>query len=66
MLSRDGRGVLGIADPEWMARQAITTYRFTVRPLTEVVAALTEAALSVERVTLQIPHPFHLLVCRSA
>ena len=40
VLAPSGRGVLGIADPEWMAQQAFTKYTFTVRPVTDVVAAL--------------------------
>lgn len=66
VLAPGGRGVLGIADPEWMARQAVTRYNFTLRPVTDVVAALTEASLSVERRTMQGPQAFNLLVCRPA
>ena len=53
VLAPSGRGVLGIADPEWMAQQAFTKYTFTVRPVTDVVAALTAAGLSVEQRTMQ-------------
>jgi len=64
VLAPSGRGVLGIADPEWMAQQAFTRYNFMVRPVTDVVAALTAAGLSVEQRTLQGSAPFRLLVCR--
>ena len=64
VLAPAGRGVLGIADPEWMAQQAITTYNFTVRPVGDVVSALTAAGLSVEQRTLTGSRPYHLLVCR--
>ena len=60
-----GRGVVGIADPEWMARLAFTKY-FTVRPVADVVAALTAAGFSVEQRTVQGSEPFRLLVCRPA
>jgi ubiquinone/menaquinone biosynthesis C-methylase UbiE len=64
VLAPTGRGVLGIADPEWMAQQAFTKYNFRVRPLTDVVAALTASGLSVEQRTTQGSQPFLLLVCR--
>lgn len=66
VLAPGGRGVLGIADPEWMAQQALIKYNFTLRPLTDVVAALTAAGLSVEQRTMEGSQPFHLLVCRPA
>jgi len=61
-----GRSVLGIAAPEWMAQQAFTKTSFTVRPVTDVVATLTAAGLSVEQRTRQGTAPFRLLVCRPA
>jgi len=66
VLASSGRGVLGIADPEWMAQQALTRNNFTVRPVTDVVAALTAAGLSVEQRAMQGTAPFRLLVCRPA
>ncbi|GAA4413182.1 hypothetical protein GCM10023168_35810 [Fodinibacter luteus] len=66
VLAPSGRGVLGIADPEWMSRQAFTKYTFTVRPVSDVVAALATAGLSVEQRTMQGSAPFRLLVCRPA
>ncbi len=66
VLAPSGRGVLGIADPEWMSRQAFTKHTFTVRPVTDVVAALAAASLSVEQRTMQGSAPFRLLACRPA
>ena len=59
-----GRGVLGLTDPEWMAEQTFTKYNFRVRPVTDVVDALTAAGLAVDQRTLPGSAPFHLLVCR--
>ena len=66
VLAPSGTGVVGIADPEWMSRQAFTKHTFTVRPVTDVVAALAAAGLSVEQRTMQGSAPFRLLVCRPA
>jgi arsenite methyltransferase len=66
VLAPSGSGVLGIADPEWMAQQAFTKYTFTVRPVTDVVAALEAAGLAVEQRAMQGSAPFRLLVCRPA
>ena len=66
VLAPSGRGVLGLADPQWMAQQAFTKYTFTVRPLTDVVTALAAAGLSVEQRTMPGTAPFRLLVCRPA
>jgi len=66
VLAPSGRGVLGLADPEWMAQQAFTKHTFTVRPVTDVVAALAAAGLSVEQRTMPGSAPFRLLVCRRA
>jgi arsenite methyltransferase len=63
VLAPAGRGVLGLADPDWMARQAFTRHNFTLRPVAEVVAALESAGLDVDRRTLDAPAPFNLLVC---
>jgi arsenite methyltransferase len=66
VLAPSGRGVLGIADPEWMAQQAFTKYTFTVRPVTDVVAALAAGGLAVEQRAMQGSAPFRRLVCRPA
>jgi SAM-dependent methyltransferase len=66
VLAPTGRGVLGIADPDSMAQHAFTKYNFTVRSVSDVVAALTAAGLSVEQRTTHGSAPFWLLVCRRA
>ena len=66
VLAPSGTGVLGIADPDWMAQQPFTKYTFTVRPVTDVVAALAAAGLTVQQRTMQGSAPFRLLVCRPA
>lgn len=64
VLTPAGRGILGIAEPEWMARQGITKYSFMVRPVADIVSALTAAGLSVEQRTMKGSQPYRLLVCR--
>jgi arsenite methyltransferase len=64
VLSREGKGVLGVADPDWMARQSFARHGFTVRPVDYVVAELTAAGLQVETRRLAGEDPYHLLVCR--
>ena len=63
VLAPGGRGVVGIAEPEWMARQPFARHGFTVRPVAEVVQALEATGLEVEHRTLGHREPaFHLLV----
>jgi arsenite methyltransferase len=63
VLTPGGRGVIGIADPEWMSRQAFTKHSFTLRPVADVLAALATAGLTPEHHTLGDREPtFHLLV----
>ncbi|MDP3968795.1 MAG: methyltransferase domain-containing protein [Nocardioides sp.] len=64
VLASAGRGVLGVADPDWMAQRAFTKHNFTLRPVPDVVAALTATGFSVERRTMEGSPPFNLLVCR--
>jgi arsenite methyltransferase len=66
VLRPSGKGVIGIADPEWMSQQPFTKYSFTVRPVSDVVTALTAAGLSVEQRSMPGSAPFRLLVCRPA
>lgn len=60
VLRPGGRGVVGIGDPQAMARMPFTSYGFTLRPVDEVRAALERAGLEVvtERrlADLAIPH----------
>ncbi|UMG92667.1 methyltransferase domain-containing protein [Nocardioides sp. TF02-7] len=69
VLAPTGRGVLGVADPAWLAAQPVARHGFTVRPVAEVVARLERSGLTVEQrqVTGSRPTagaaPYHLLVC---
>jgi arsenite methyltransferase len=68
VLRPGGRAVVGIGDPEAMARLPFTSYGFTLRPVSDVIAALQKAGLDV------VEHPrlddvaiaHHLLVARRA
>jgi SAM-dependent methyltransferase len=72
ILAPTGRGVLGVADPDWMAAQPFSKHGFTVRPVADVVAALEGAGLGVEARQLTDARtpgggaPYNLLVCRRA
>ncbi|MET9026070.1 methyltransferase domain-containing protein [Nocardia sp. NPDC004168] len=58
-----GRLVIGIGDPDAMAKLPFTSYGFTLRPVPEVVAALEQAGCTVEQRRLaSTPIPHHLLV----
>lgn len=65
VLAPTGRGVLGVADPDWMARQPFTQHNFTIRPVAEVVGVLEDNGSTVEHRTFG-RMPYHLLVCRPA
>jgi len=64
VLAPSGRGVLGIADPDWMADQAFSKHNFTIRPVADVVGTLADAGLTVEHRALAGRMPYNLLVCR--
>lgn len=65
VLAPVGRGVLGIADPDWMASQAFTRHGFLLRPVDEVVQALEAAGLVVDRRCVGRGEvAYYLLVCR--
>lgn len=58
-----GRLVIGIGDPDAMAKLPFTSYGFTLRPVPEVIAALEQAGCAVEHRRLgSAPIPHHLLV----
>ncbi|GAB4585297.1 class I SAM-dependent methyltransferase [Nocardia sp. IFM 10818] len=58
-----GRLVVGIGDPDAMAKMPFTPYGFTLRPVSEVVDALEAAGCTVERSDLpQKPIPHRLLI----
>ncbi|MBB5915002.1 ubiquinone/menaquinone biosynthesis C-methylase UbiE [Nocardia transvalensis] len=67
VLRPGGRVVVGIGEPEAMARMPFTSHGFLLRPVTEVVAALEQAGLTVEdRFIDRKPIPAHLLVARAS
>jgi arsenite methyltransferase len=49
VLKPSGQLVIGIGDPDIMARQRVTSYGFRVRPLAEVTQALLAAGLEVDQ-----------------
>lgn len=64
VLRPTGRVVVGLGDPESMARLPFTAHGFRLRPVDEVVAALDHVGLTVKdhRRLGEGPHPYHLLV----
>jgi SAM-dependent methyltransferase len=67
VLATDGTGVVGAADPDWMAGQPFAQQGFVVRPVDELVAQIEGAGLVVERRTAPYggsEQPYNLLVCR--
>jgi ubiquinone/menaquinone biosynthesis C-methylase UbiE len=66
VLAPTGRGVLGVADPQWLGQQPFAEHGFTVRPIDHVVAALSTAGLAVVAKNIEDPHSgagYNLLVC---
>lgn len=68
VLSASGRGVLGVADPQWLADQSFAKTGFLIRPLEEILDGLDAAGLHVTVRTLSDGDPdaegvYHLLVC---
>lgn len=67
VLATDGVGVLGVADPDFLATASFAQHGFTVRPIHDLVAQIEGAGMSVERRTAarqQSEAPFNLLLCR--
>lgn len=66
VLRPGGRAVVGIGDPQAMARMPFTPYGFTLRPVEEVRAALERAGLEVvtERRLANLAIPHNLLVAQ--
>lgn len=64
VLRPGGRAVLGIGDPDAMARLPFTAYGFTLRPVTEVVASLKRSGLEEvkQRRLDDVAIPHHLLI----
>ncbi len=67
VLSPTGRLVLGLGDPDAMAREPVTVHGFRIRPLAEVQSAFTGAGLTFvdHRRVGDGPDAFHLLVAQS-
>jgi SAM-dependent methyltransferase len=68
MLSPTGRLVLGLGDPDAMAREPVTVHGFRLRSVAEVQAALTAAGTIIvdHRRVGDGPDAFHLLVVQPA
>ena len=69
VLAPTGRGVLGVADPDWLGSQPFAEHGFIVRPVAEVVATLEAAGLEVTIETLPdagSDASYTLLVCTRA
>lgn len=67
VLKPGGAVVVGIGDPEAMAKMPFTPYGFTLRRVDDVVAALTAAGLTVTQRSLPNPPiPHHLLIARKS
>lgn len=64
VLRPGGRAVLGVGDPDAMARLPFTPYGFTLRPIAEIVAALKSAGFTdiEDRRLDDVAIPHHLLV----
>lgn len=63
VLRPGGTAVIGIGDPEAMAKMPFTPYGFTLRPVDDVIAALSTTDLTVTHRTLPNPPiPHHLLI----
>lgn len=67
VLRRGGCMVVGIGDPDVMARMPFTKHGFTLRAVDEITAALRDSGLQVEqRRSEDRPIPRYLFVCRRA
>jgi arsenite methyltransferase len=65
VLTRSGRLVIGLADPDAMATEPVTQHGFTLRAVADVTATLAAVGLRVEhRRTTAGEHAFHLLLAR--
>jgi SAM-dependent methyltransferase len=68
VLRPGGRAVLGIGDPEAMARLPFASYGFTLRPITDVAAALQNSGFEIgqQRRLDDVAIPHHLLIAQTA
>jgi SAM-dependent methyltransferase len=63
VLRPGGRAVIGIGDPDVMARLPFTKHGFTIRPVAEIAAALQNSGLQVgQRRIEDKPIPRYLLI----
>jgi arsenite methyltransferase len=63
VLRPGGRAVVGIGDPDVMARLPFTKHGFTIRPVGEIAAALQNSGLQVEQRRIEDkPIPRYLLI----
>lgn len=63
VLRPGGRAVIGIGDPDVMARLPFTKHGFTIRPVSEIAAALQDSGLHVEQRRIEDkPIPRYLLI----
>jgi ubiquinone/menaquinone biosynthesis C-methylase UbiE len=68
VLKPSGRAVVGVGDPEAMAKMHVTPYGFRLRPVDEIEAAARGAglALQADRRVGHGPRAFHLIVFEPA
>jgi SAM-dependent methyltransferase len=67
VLRPGGRAVIGIGDPDVMARLPFTKHGFTIRPVAEIAAALQNSGLQVGQSRIDDkPIPRYLFVGRRA
>jgi ubiquinone/menaquinone biosynthesis C-methylase UbiE len=67
VLRPGGRAVIGISDPDVMARLPFTPHGFTIRPVGEIAAALRNSGLQVEQRRIdEKPMPRYLFIGRRA
>jgi arsenite methyltransferase len=67
VLRPGGRAVIGISDPDVMARLPFTSHGFTIRPVSEITAALQNSGLQVEQRQIdEKPMPRYLIIGRRA
>jgi arsenite methyltransferase len=65
VLRPGGRAVIGIGDPDVMAKLPFTSHGFNIRPVGEIAAALENSGLQVEERRIgEKPMPRHLFVGR--
>jgi arsenite methyltransferase len=65
VLRPGGRAVVGIGDPDVMARLPFAKHGFTIRPVSDIAAALQDAGLQVEQRRIEDkPVPRYLLIGR--